>query len=264
MGGSVAKPAIPVQTPAGRSINEEELCKVLMPIYYTSEPITVVEQEKAVRAWKVIASGQAAEFYRLKKADPVNVTCQTPMEFFGNRLVKRFIEVHPVVKHMFNKNTLKQGTLFFRMIAFTISALDDESKFDSQFVTLAKTHNRMGIRAVEYGVFGECLFWVLRLTLGAEIYDAQTNLGWVKIYSRILGVIIPIAVRYELDNKSAIQEKSTKRFQNMTSERWLNGSASAENSAHHQASAPSSIRQAAVAENTAELSTSRMISVMPN
>lgn len=149
MGGSVTKPNIPIQDAQGRQINEAELIKVLMPIYYTSDPILPIEQEKAVKSWKLIASGQAAEFYRLKKADPVEITCQTPMEFFGNRLVKRFIEVHPVVQHMFNKNTLKQGTLFFRMIAFTMAALDDESKFDSQFITLAKTHNRMGIRAVE-------------------------------------------------------------------------------------------------------------------
>lgn len=77
------------------------------------------------------------------------MTCHTLMEFFGNRFVKRFIEVHPVVKHMFNKNTVKQGTLFFRMISFTVTALDDESKFESQFAALVKTHNRMGIRAVE-------------------------------------------------------------------------------------------------------------------
>jgi hypothetical protein len=149
MGGGVSKRRMPVQDAVGRKINEDELMRVLMPIYYLSDPITPFEQKQAVKAWKLVANGQAAEFYRLRKANPVEITCNTPMEFFGNRLVKRFIEVHPVVQHMFSKNTLKQGTLFFRMIAFTMSALDDDSKFDSQFVTLAKTHNRMGIRAVE-------------------------------------------------------------------------------------------------------------------
>lgn len=151
MGGSVTKPNIPVKMEhqQGRVVSEEDLVKALMPIYYTKDLISPAEQEKVVKSWKIIASGQAAEFYRLKKADPDHVTGQTPMEFFGFSLVRRFIEVHPVVQHMFNKNIVKQGTLFFRMIAFTIAALDDESKFDSQFVQLAKTHNRMGIRAVE-------------------------------------------------------------------------------------------------------------------
>eukprot|EP01033_Poteriospumella_lacustris_P016117 gene16117-biopygen7250 len=114
----------------------------------------------------MIATGHCAEFYRLKKADPATITCSTPMEFFGNRFIKRFFEVHPIAAPMFSKSSMKQGTLFFRMIAFTIAALDDDSKFDSQFVALAKSHNRMGIRAVEYGIFGECLFWVLKLIVG--------------------------------------------------------------------------------------------------
>lgn len=149
MGGAASSTPLPTEDHSGRSIPEDVLVKVVMPIYYTTEPITEHEQEKAVKSWKSIAGGQAAEFYRLKKADPARVTSQTPMEFFGHQLVARFIEVHPIVKHMFSKNVVKQGSLFFRMIAFTIAALDDESKFDSQFVTLARTHNRMGIRAVE-------------------------------------------------------------------------------------------------------------------
>lgn len=167
MGGAASSRSTPLPTEdhSGRSIPEDVLVKVVMPIYYTTERITEHEQEKAVKSWKSIAGGQAAEFYRLKKADPVKVTSQTPMEFFGHQLVARFIEVHPVVKHMFSKNVVKQGSLFFRMIAFTIAALDDDSKFDSQFVTLARTHNRMGIRAVE------CKFLMLKVVAWAKAAD---------------------------------------------------------------------------------------------
>eukprot|EP01033_Poteriospumella_lacustris_P008384 gene8384-biopygen3783 len=175
----------------------------------------------------MIASGQAAEFYRLKKADPANVPCSTPMEFFGNRFIQRFFEVHPIAAPMFSKTSMKQGTLFFRMVSFTIAALDDDSKFDSQFVTLAKSHNRMGIRAVESdtalvyrflfsdGIFGECLFWVLKQTLGPE-YDAMTHMGWVKIFSRVLKAMVPVAVEYELENKTTMKSRVTSRFQALT------------------------------------------------
>jgi serine/threonine-protein kinase RIO1 len=150
MGGSVSTTPLPLQDKKdGRNQSIEELSSVLMPIYYVEEPITTEEKEKAIRSWKLVASGQAAEFYRLKKADPVNIPCSSPMEFFGNRFIQRFFEVHPIAAPMFSKTSMKQGTLFFRMIAFTIAALDNDAKFDSQFVTLAKSHNRMGIRAVE-------------------------------------------------------------------------------------------------------------------
>eukprot|EP01033_Poteriospumella_lacustris_P017370 gene17370-biopygen7802 len=187
-----------------------------MPIYYVEEPITTEEKEKAIRSWKLVASGQAAEFYRLKKADPVNIPCSSPMEFFGNRFIQRFFEVHPIAAPMFSKTSMKQGTLFFRMIAFTIAALDNDAKFDSQFVTLAKSHNRMGIRAVEYGIFGECLFWVLKLTLGPE-YDAMTHMGWVKIFSRVLKAMVPVAIEYEIENKESMKSRVTSRFQALTS-----------------------------------------------
>jgi hypothetical protein len=150
MGGSVSTHSdLPVQDSTGRARNIEEMSAVLLPIYYVSDPISPQEKEKALRSWKVIASGQAAEFYRLKRADPETITCSTPIEFFGNRFVQRFFEVHPIAAPMFSKSSMKQGTLVFRIIAFTIAALDDDSKFDSQFVALAKSHNRMGIRAVE-------------------------------------------------------------------------------------------------------------------
>jgi hypothetical protein len=149
MGGSVSTVTLPTEDTHGNARSIEELSNVLMPIYFIEEPISNEEKEKAVRSWKMIASGQAAEFYRLKKADPANVPCSTPMEFFGNRFIQRFFEVHPIAAPMFSKTSMKQGTLFFRMVSFTIAALDDDSKFDSQFVTLAKSHNRMGIRAVE-------------------------------------------------------------------------------------------------------------------
>lgn len=151
MGGTVStrNRNLPVEDKHGNKRDIGQLSKIIMPIYFTEDSISEDEREKVTKSWKSIATGQAAEFYRLKKSDPTNVPCATPMEFFGNRFVKRFFEVHPVAKPMFSKTSMKQGSLFFRMIAFTVAALDDDSKFESQFIALAKSHNRMGIRSVE-------------------------------------------------------------------------------------------------------------------
>jgi hemoglobin-like flavoprotein len=50
--------------------------------------------------------------------------------------------------------------------------------------------------AFQYGIVGEVLLWTLTLTLGSE-FDEPTKLAWVKIYSVMLKVIIPVAVREE-------------------------------------------------------------------
>lgn len=66
------------------------------------------------------------------------------------------------------------------------------------------------------GIFGECLFWVLKLTLGPE-YDAMTHMGWVKIFSRVLKAMVPVAIEYEIENKESMKSRVTSRFQALTS-----------------------------------------------
>lgn len=121
------------------------------PIYYSSAPLTVTERERAIACFKLISSNQAQEFYRLKQEDPVHVPCNSPMEFFGNRFYKRFIEVHPTAQALFGKSTMKQGTLLYRMMNFVISDLEqpDADKFQKTFEMLANSHNRIGVRAAE-------------------------------------------------------------------------------------------------------------------
>lgn len=138
-----------VKEKVSRTIDKDGMVNLLMPVYYTSSPLLPHEKEHAIKAFKLISSGLAPEFHRRKKNDPVNTPCTSPPEFFGKQLVKRFVAVHPVSLHMFSNTTTKQGTLFFRMISFIISALEDESKFESHFVMLAKGHNSLGVRAVE-------------------------------------------------------------------------------------------------------------------
>lgn len=154
MGGSAStqvNAAITVVNHTSPNNSKELMVSLLMPIYYTSSPLLPHEKERAMKAWKLVASGLAPEFHRRKREDPENTPCASPPEFFGKRLVARFISVHPVSQQMFSNTTTKQGTLFYRMIAFIMSALEDTEadKFDGHFTMLARTHNRMGVRAVE-------------------------------------------------------------------------------------------------------------------
>ena len=48
------------------------------------------------------------------------------------------------------------------------------------------------------GIVGEALFWSLRETLGKEFYNLHLHQIWVKIYSRMLRTIVPIAMKAEI------------------------------------------------------------------
>jgi hypothetical protein len=55
-------------------------------------------------------------------------------------------------------------------------------------------------------VVGEVLFWSIRLCTGPTVYTYDVHQAWVKIYSRMLKTMVPLAVAHELRDGSA-QEK---------------------------------------------------------
>lgn len=66
------------------------------------------------------------------------------------------------------------------------------------------------------GIVGEVLFWTLKEVLGEETYTSQVHFAYVRIFSRMLSVIVPIAVSFEIstgghnqrvriDNEHALQ-----------------------------------------------------------
>ena len=61
------------------------------------------------------------------------------------------------------------------------------------------------------GVAGEVLFHSIQVCVGA-CYTETVHNGWVKIYSKMLSSIIPVAVKFELDCKHMADEAATKRF----------------------------------------------------
>eukprot|EP00401_Gymnodinium_catenatum_P081185 CAMPEP_0117528724 /NCGR_PEP_ID=MMETSP0784-20121206/37461_1 /TAXON_ID=39447 /ORGANISM="" /LENGTH=131 /DNA_ID=CAMNT_0005325017 /DNA_START=314 /DNA_END=709 /DNA_ORIENTATION=- len=92
------------------------------------------------------------------------------------------------------------------MISLSLSEMQDVIKFEKTLVKLAEIHNERGVKAIEYGVVGEVLFWAIRNVVGSEAYTFEVHQAWVKLYSRMLKTMVPVAVAHELKDGSA-QEK---------------------------------------------------------
>ena len=151
MGGAPSTNASEIAIQALQKRTEEEVITFVMPIYYSKVALLPHEKEQAKNAWKYISTGQSPEFFRLKKEDPNNVPCKTPMEFFGNQFYRRLLEVHPTCRGLFTKSTMKQGQMLLRMISFALGELDeeDDAKFLKTFQNLAHCHNKIGVKACE-------------------------------------------------------------------------------------------------------------------
>jgi len=200
------------RTTASALINAEQIIDYVMPIYYTKLPLLSHCKKKLIAGWKKISANKAEGFYKLKREHPEQVPCPTPMEFFANRIVIRLCEVHPVCASMFKKSSVKQGTLFLNMFTALIKALDQPEEFNKTLRMLASSHIKMGIRATEFGIFGEVLFWTLRVVLGPDDYDLITHTAWIKFYSRVLDVVVPIVLAHEISQSHVAKEFNVKRM----------------------------------------------------
>lgn len=69
MGGSVST-RVPVVKDIMPGASVEDIARVVMPLYYTQEPITPEEYEAANTAWKLITRNQCQAFFDAKAADP--------------------------------------------------------------------------------------------------------------------------------------------------------------------------------------------------
>jgi hemoglobin-like flavoprotein len=195
----------------GRS--KEEICKSIttfvMPIYYNGNPITDGEFEAANTVWKLIVNNRSEVFLSLKRQDPT-IEFENCMDYFFHTFYTRLFDIHPGCRPLFTRSIHKQGSFLLRFLSMCLYDWKDDAKWDKTFIQFANIHNKLGVKAVEYGITGECLFYAIKVCTGSS-FDAESHAGWVKIYSRMLSSIIPVVVMYELTNKDASVAAASKR-----------------------------------------------------
>lgn len=109
------------------------------------------------------------------------------------------------------KNPYKQGYFLSELISFIFTSLNDPRAFEKRLIGLAISHSNKGIKAVEYGVVGEVMFWTLRKVLG-KAFTSDIHNSWLKIFSGMLKIIVPMALKCEMQNNSA-QKKRIDHFE---------------------------------------------------
>lgn len=155
------------KTTLPKQSNEDSLdniVKFLYPVYYIHADLTPEESIKLTASWKMIINNDSKAFERAKSQDPKCSEYGSLTEYFAIRFFSRFVEVNPISAPMFSKSSEKQGRLFMNMITLIINATaeGDFGKISRSLTAITKSHNPMGIRAVE------CKFLILYLQC---IYD---------------------------------------------------------------------------------------------
>jgi hypothetical protein len=74
--------------------NENIIVSIMMPVYYTTDPLSSEEIGKAAASWQTIVDDTAPEFVRLKGS--ADFEYSTAMTFFFDTFYNRFFDIHPV------------------------------------------------------------------------------------------------------------------------------------------------------------------------
>jgi hemoglobin-like flavoprotein len=179
----------------------------MMPVYFSSEELTKDDLHIARASWNLVLGdpiiGEINQHF-IDNNIKERFGYPSTVAWFFDIFYKRFFDMHPSAKPLFKGGIKTQGRFMVKMITLLLSNLDDKVKFEDALVKLADVHNKRGIKAIEYGVVGEILFYTLRMVTG-PVYDKTTHRAWVLVFSSMLTTLVPIAVQYEMTTESKFQ-----------------------------------------------------------
>jgi hemoglobin-like flavoprotein len=149
------------------------------------------------------------------------------LSWFYESFYDRLFDVHPSSRVQFKQNIIVQGKALVNMISACLSLLNKPTELVKVLENMAKMHTSRGVMAHQYGVVGECLLWTFDHCLGDE-FTEDSKVGWIRIYSFMIDVIIPVALKEErkLMNDAKKVDKNVKSLSRQNSERTINNSVS--------------------------------------
>lgn len=180
---------------------EEEIVLLMMPVYYIPKAeVTTRDITACQNVWNLIVEDKSDAFTEFKKNDPSSAP-ETCIIWFYHVFYERLFNVHPLCRPLFTKGVESVGAFLVQMVSMSLSQLRDSQKFEKTMTSLAARHCERGVKASEYGVIGEVLFYTLQKCLGPNAYTPSVETSWKKVFSVMLRIIVPLAVRYERTGK---------------------------------------------------------------
>lgn len=133
-------------------LSEQDVVRLMMPLYYTRATLTEEELKAATHAWKMITNDVSPYFNSMKqsRAPQPYDTC---LEYFFYIFYTRLFDVHPAAKPLFQRHINKQGTFFVRFLSMSLEQIRNEEAWTKMFRNLAEIHTKLGVRAMECKLF---------------------------------------------------------------------------------------------------------------
>lgn len=172
--------------------SDKFIASVVMPLYYVpNAKLTELDTKLLTRTWRQITESTSEEFQRKDKEGGDAFAYTSCLTWFSAVFTARFFDIHHLSAQMFTGGL---DRCIVGVLSVLIASMGEEKKFQEVLAGLSQSHNARGVKLMEYGVIGDVLFWTVKHCIGAIAYTPEVELAWIKFYSMILSVIIPLAV----------------------------------------------------------------------
>lgn len=142
--------------------SEQEIVRLMLPVYYDGSSIDAAERKLALDAWNLIIDDKSPVF--LERRGKSDFSYQSCVSFFYDTFYTRLFDIHPMCRHMFKGGMRTQGKFLVKMISLALSEIHDPEKFDQNLTKLAEVHYERGVKAVECRPFVSSIAWSAYLT----------------------------------------------------------------------------------------------------
>lgn len=174
-------------------------CEEQTDVELTADEIVAIEL-----SWQIVQTGSSEKFKSATAATP-RVETLSPTTFFFNAFYGQLFALLPEVKPLFRRSLQTQGRMLANILKFIVAkARMPDREFRASLEHLAAAHNEYGVRAEWYNVMGLVLLSAVRGALDDDQWTADTRRAWIKIYSRMMCVILPVV----LDGKRVVDVRA--------------------------------------------------------
>lgn len=192
----------------------------MMPSYCVFDAVLDAKVAQLIaESWQYALSGEASPFLEAKSKN----SHLTPLVFFFDIFYEMFFKLCPEAKAKFTMKISSQGRMFASLFKYLVSVLSENNiaKLTVTMEQLAVVHNQRKIAGPYYSTLGSVLLYALRESTGSEYFTDEKKDAWVRVYSRMMQVIIPIVVAGTKPSDAVwLKKKAQYERQGLINESW--------------------------------------------
>eukprot|EP01041_Mallomonas_annulata_P005455 gene5455-10968_t len=187
--------------------------KEVTPAYYVHDVILTEDDiHHARRVWIILMAGTNTDpFIKKKEMDP-DFPYSSSLTWFYDCFYGKFFELAPAAKPLFAKvSMVAQGKLIAGLISTMLDSYKATERIKMRIGIVAAQHSKRKIVTEHYCLMGNALLFALGEVVG-DPFDELSKIAWIRIYSFLLDIILPVAVDHEVKNKLKPKRPSGSNF----------------------------------------------------